>query len=426
MGDLDALLFKRSILDDYVKEVKKTSLLNKITLLNIDMFNTWFYPRNSKIISRPSRTGYILRQSSENMKEKLYQSTIQVIADDVCRNIGLKYAKSAVHRGFNDTNFDIIVAVPSDSLDNDNTYKSSSVSRATEQNHKLKQILGFLIAEKGECTKLRDVWSVNLICTRDNSKIKIKGQILMGCYLHAIKMNNDIDVRNKTGILELAGGFTNTAGFFSYYKSGFNVDLSLYGNDCFLDDNNLPMSIDLSQFSENDIISMATKSNYRASRSDRKFEFKNDYGLFALGLPIDNNHAKIQYKVAEICNDIYRNEIEQKQTNTNNHRLSSDLINLHKNLLHEQSRYSIYRNNMIIPTAAAQSMSRSSSHENNIANIDSTNVFASLLNSCYKGICENFGFSIRTSKRKITGGKPNNTRKYKNKYKTRYQSKYYK
>ena len=427
MADVDALLFTRSILDDYVREVNKTSLLNGITLLNVDTFNAWIYPRGSDISTRQNRTGYISRQPSDQLKEKLYKTTILDIANSVCRNgINIAYGKSAGKRAFNDSNFDIIVAVPTNTINNSNnsnnsksTYNSKFESkRDTEQNHKLTQILGFLIAEKGECHKLPDVWSVNLICTRESKPLSIKGQILMGCYLHAIKTNDIVNVRDKKGILELASGFTNTAGFFSYYKCGYNVDLSLHGNNCFYDDKNLPMSIDLTRFSEKEIISMATQSNYRSQQSQRRdarFDFKHDYGFFALGLPIDRQrHAKIQEEIAELCNTLYRKEIVKIRRNDPN--LEREILDLYKEISDKVSEYSNYRNSRISSAIATQPMNRSLSQVNT-ADIDSTNIFVSLLNSCYKGICENFGVSNRHTQRqpklKITGGN-RNTQKHKN------------
>jgi len=101
--------------------------------------------------------------------------------------------------------------------------------------------ISFLIVEKGECEKLSDAWSVNLICAVLQSPKGLKGvgQILMGLYLYIIAENEDVD--EKTGVLELANGYINAGGLASYSKLGFKIDKSLYGEDCFPNYNNLPM-----------------------------------------------------------------------------------------------------------------------------------------------------------------------------------------
>jgi hypothetical protein len=101
--------------------------------------------------------------------------------------------------------------------------------------------ISFLIVEKGECERLSEAWSVNLICAALQSPNGLKGvgQILMGLYLYIIAENEEVE--DKTGVLELANGYINAGGLASYSKLGFKVDKSLYGADCFPNYNNLPM-----------------------------------------------------------------------------------------------------------------------------------------------------------------------------------------
>jgi hypothetical protein len=101
--------------------------------------------------------------------------------------------------------------------------------------------ISFLIVEKGECEKMSEAWSVNLICASLQSPKGLKGvgQILMGLYLYIIAENEEVE--EKTGVLELANGYINAGGLASYSKLGFIVDKSLYGEDCFPNYNNLPM-----------------------------------------------------------------------------------------------------------------------------------------------------------------------------------------
>ena len=101
--------------------------------------------------------------------------------------------------------------------------------------------ISFLIVEKGECEKLSNVWSVNLICAvlQSPNGLKSVGQILMGLYLYTIAENDEVE--EKVGVLELANGYINAGGLASYSKLGFKIDNSLYGANCFPNYNNLPM-----------------------------------------------------------------------------------------------------------------------------------------------------------------------------------------
>ncbi len=109
-----------------------------------------------------------------------------------------------------------------------------------------KNILGFMIVQKGECTKFNEAYCVNLICTpTTDNRAKGIGSILMSLYIYCI-LNND-SVTDKTGLLELANSYINVGGLCLYSKYGFEYDVTLYGNDCFRDYNNLPMILDLSK-----------------------------------------------------------------------------------------------------------------------------------------------------------------------------------
>jgi hypothetical protein len=155
------------------------------------------------------------------------------------------------------------------------------------QTKKSERVGGFIIVELGECKKrpniasriisnistvLRpydqkentvlnsninysNVYSVFLICCRrryGKDSIPIfKCQLLLGAYLYIIKSNS---LFPQIGILELAGGYTNISGFITYSKLGFVKNLQLYGNNCFLSIDTLPMSNDLSKKSKEDII----------------------------------------------------------------------------------------------------------------------------------------------------------------------------
>jgi hypothetical protein len=102
--------------------------------------------------------------------------------------------------------------------------------------------MAFIVVELGECIKLPNVWSVNLICALGSlCGNKSLGQLIMGLYLYTIAEN--ILIIDKRGVLELANGYVNICGLASYSKLGFNYDSSLYGTNCFGAYNNLPMIV---------------------------------------------------------------------------------------------------------------------------------------------------------------------------------------
>lgn len=101
-----------------------------------------------------------------------------------------------------------------------------------------KTIRGFIITQKGECTKFSDVHCINLICSQHS-----KGATLIALYLYCI-YNNQI-ITTKKGLLELANSYYNVGGLCLYSKFGFEYDANLYGDNCFSDYNNLPMIVDI-------------------------------------------------------------------------------------------------------------------------------------------------------------------------------------
>lgn len=99
-------------------------------------------------------------------------------------------------------------------------------------------IKGFIIAEKGECTKHPQSYCVNLVCSKAGG-----GSILIGLFLYCIYHSPHLT--EKVGLLELANSYFNVSGLCAYTKFGFVYDPSLYGNDCFADFGNLPMKADI-------------------------------------------------------------------------------------------------------------------------------------------------------------------------------------
>lgn len=99
-------------------------------------------------------------------------------------------------------------------------------------------IQGFIIVQKGECILKPNVFCVNLICSQH-----ARGALLIALYLYCI--NNNPNVTDKVGLLELANAYYNAGGLCLYSKFGFEYSSKLHGRYCFSDHNNLPMIVNL-------------------------------------------------------------------------------------------------------------------------------------------------------------------------------------
>jgi surface protein len=110
-------------------------------------------------------------------------------------------------------------------------------------------VLGFIIAEYGECKFIPNVWSVKLICTSPEYPT-VSGSVILGAMLYLLKKINARFV-----ILELAGGYTNF-GFITYSKLGFIKNLSLLNENCFNNSGNLPMYVSLEHLTTDIIVEL--------------------------------------------------------------------------------------------------------------------------------------------------------------------------
>jgi hypothetical protein len=144
------------------------------------------------------------------------------------------------------------------------------------QNKNDDSVLGFIIAELGECAKEPNVYAVNLICSQSGL-----GKLLLGACLYCIKFNDDVS--EKRCILELAHAYKNTPGFFMYTKLGFNLDDSLIGENgvCFFDILHLPMSVALNgdKFTQQYFVDMMVRSDFKQA------DVVDPTGIYDLGLP---------------------------------------------------------------------------------------------------------------------------------------------
>ena len=104
------------------------------------------------------------------------------------------------------------------------------------------KIIAFIISELGECQLPRprypteDVWSINLICGGTGGN----GAYLISLFLFSVIVGSQMGKWPPIGVLELAGGYENTAGLCLYTKFGFRVDASIRSSVCFEDHHNLP------------------------------------------------------------------------------------------------------------------------------------------------------------------------------------------
>jgi hypothetical protein len=144
------------------------------------------------------------------------------------------------------------------------------------QNKSDDNVLGFIIAELGECKREPNVYAVNLICSQSGL-----GKLLLGACLYCIKFNDDVS--EKKCILELAHAYKNTAGFFMYTKLGFNLDDSLIGKEgeCFFDYLHIPMSVILNddKFTQQYFVDMMVRSDFKQADVNDPTE------IYDLGLP---------------------------------------------------------------------------------------------------------------------------------------------
>ena len=111
---------------------------------------------------------------------------------------------------------------------------------------KMESVMGFIIAQYGECGDHPDEYAINLICTKHDA-IAGTAALLFGMYLQSILDRSEQTGIIQTGLLELANGYYNKKGCCLYSKFGFVPDVKLISNNCFSDPTNMPMSLDFSK-----------------------------------------------------------------------------------------------------------------------------------------------------------------------------------
>ena len=197
------------------------------------------------------------------------------ISDIVCGNaIDSDYGYSSFKNVYYDyPNFDILAVVP--------------------KNHAIRvnNILGFIICELGECKTKPNVWSVNLICMNPHT-YSVRAPLLLGAMLYCIKHKTQYE---QEAVLELAGGYSNLAGFISYTKMGFNLDPRLF--ECFDGLYNLPMSANIRNVSTDEIKLRATGARSRvvSQKDDYTGLYNNSFHMSRKELAMEAEAYQMEY-----------------------------------------------------------------------------------------------------------------------------------
>ena len=264
-------IFEDENLEEYRQDEHVITALRGHVLLNKSEFMAWMDPPQLRESTGTTESRKEARERTREHVTEVHNEQLQQLATYVCDGIVDDYGFQTIDQLINNVDeYDVVVAVKPD-------YNSVGTAVRTKKltNNKMDKVVGFIITELGECKKEPNIVSVNLICARPGT---IRGGLLMGAYLYCLKKQR---AYKKVGILELASGYLNIAGFISYTKLGFDKDLSLYGERCFSDYANLPMSVNLTRISEETIINRATENERRTVNAD-----EDDSGIYVLGRAI--------------------------------------------------------------------------------------------------------------------------------------------
>lgn len=293
--------FSNKNLEAYRNSSKIRDSIHGGALLNYPEFMFWYSQPNVRISKR--NKGKRNAATENEVLHTISKTSLTQMANDVCENhIDVQYGISAI-LNLNFEKFDLLVALAPDH--EKLKLEETTVAPKTSLKNKTKHILGFIIVERGECKMFPDSYVINLICTRSKVEYKkygrnvssererLRGAILLGAYLFCAKK-----LKQGMGLLELSDGYKNVKGFFSYSKMGFIRDVSLFDRKCFKDYANLPMSVDLTRYSYEQII------NY-ASGVDKLVDIEDESGLIEL-VPKTPRQEDIQKQVAALSNLTYQ------------------------------------------------------------------------------------------------------------------------
>jgi hypothetical protein len=280
------------------------------------------YRENHRIKDYLKKTNSVLVNSSEFLdflygnydsqhRSQAFAEMIVFMTREVCnREIGDSYGNHSIFAALSkiSTDSDILFLMMDDYRDYINDFVVV----------KREKIFGFVIAEIGECKIFPNTVSIRLICVRNNiekAKNNVKSSVLLGAYLCMIKQS-DYD---QTGILELAGGYNNPEGLCAYNKFGFEHDKNLEERNCFNNDGNLPMSVDLDQevFSIENIIGIVVTNK----PLKRVLDLCNKY------VPKTETEKKVQKRMLRRHNSLFRiNHTNNRYKNKNKKNLQYNSI----------------------------------------------------------------------------------------------------
>ena len=280
---------------------------SNFVLLNLAEFLDWYMPDPSRTTphrAAAAKTPYaptlMRRQVSYDDKTIVARDVLPRLAS-ICQDISEGYGQYAVQSLLDRSNqFDLLVALHADYNDVDRLGKTTTVSE-----RKINKIAAFIIVELGECKKKPKTVSVNLICGKNiqlypRGVPAFKAAILLGAYLYCIK-NSNLD---QEGILELASGYTNAAGFMTYTKLGFNYDKNLHGDNCFEDFINLPMSVNLVKMTPETIINLV------GDVTKRRIDNTDDPTMLYKLKPYKDTKKNELLLLQNISNILYRLELD--------------------------------------------------------------------------------------------------------------------
>jgi len=250
-------LFEPSALRDYRNDSQIQDATRGFKMLTRSEFSNWYTP----IARSRSKTVQKISQTTTEMIVELYKYVCQgqIGKEYLKHGIGHVYPYRIQGQIFNkdkfdpytrelrnkyfdarkDKKFDFLVSVKQDAFD----------AKNLTQEQKNESIVSFIVTELGECKRKPNTVSVNLICSKPGTTFK--GNFLLAATMICVKASK----YDQELILELAGKYSNIAGFKSYSRVGFDRDPSLYGGRCFNDISNLPMSVQLDSLNNEEIIS---------------------------------------------------------------------------------------------------------------------------------------------------------------------------
>lgn len=252
MATLKSHFFKASHIAEYKNRIKPTLGKTGFTVLNLEDLLAYLNKTRADLIEYPLRKTAEREKTKTREREQNIATVVRNLSAKMCTSIGKQYGKDAVKRTIKtigDTTqpakFDILVLIDAD-------YETIRLQpKKSLMDQRFDKIHGFLVTELGECKSQPEVHTVNLIC----SNVAGGGAILMGAYLYCIKQTPSLP---QLGLLELAGGYTNTTGLCAYSKFGYKPDLMYLGLQCFKDYGNLPMSVDVGRLTVEQIVAVVS------------------------------------------------------------------------------------------------------------------------------------------------------------------------